>query len=241
MHGLKNSKRLEMTKNYLLAVACCCLVLSPIIGCKPSGTPAKSNPAAYFQTDFQDESQFIVETVVADLAEQIYYAKFHRLPDASHFLVSATETADSSFAAPTYGLLVNLDVKINGLKTRLVVNGPIWSPEVYDGVVKMLANAVGLPAGAMNGLDNTALLTKLTDGTATTIEKENQRLSSELENDFSNPSLHEQAAVLLGAFALREHSGDFYEIRSPLCRITAHLAMAEICPPSMDAWPKQYC
>ena len=215
-----------MMKNCLLAGACCCLILSFITGCKPSGVPAKSNPTGYFQTDFQDESQFIVETIVADLAEQIYYAKFHRLPDASHFLVSATETADSSFAAPTYELQVNLAGKLNGLKTRLSINGPIWSPEVYDGVVKMMANAIGLPVGAVNGFDDTALLTKLTDGKATTIQKVNQNVSSQLENDFTNPALHEQAALLLGAFALREHSGDFFEIRSPLCRIAAHLAMA---------------
>jgi tetratricopeptide (TPR) repeat protein len=214
-----------MIKKYLLTVICLSLISNLVTGCKPSQT-AQNKPAGYFKTDFQDESQFIVETIVADLAEQIYYAKFHRLTDTRYFTVSAIETADSSFAAPTYELLVNLDVKINGLKTKLAVDGPIWSPEVYDGVAKMLANAVGLPAGAMNGFDNTALLTKLTDGKATTIEKENQRLSLDLENDFSNPSLHEQAAVLLGAFTLREHSGDFYEIRSPLCRITAHMAMA---------------
>ena len=33
--------------------------------------------------------------------------------------------------------------------------------------------------------------------------------------------------MLLGAFTLREHSGDFFDIRSPLCRMTAHLAMAQ--------------
>jgi hypothetical protein len=51
-------------------------------------------------------------------------------------------------------------------------------------------------------------------------------VSQQLENNFTNAALHEQAAVLLGAFAMREHSGDFYDIRSPLCRMTTHLAMA---------------
>jgi tetratricopeptide (TPR) repeat protein len=214
-----------MIRKYLLTAVCLCLISNLVTGCKPSET-AQNKPADYFKTDFQDESQFIVETIVADLAEQIYYAKFHRLPDTRYFQVSAIEAADSSFAAPTYGLQINLDDKLRGLKTKLEVNGPIWSPKVYDGVVTLLANAVGLTAGTTGGSDDTTLLIKLADGKATTIEKENQRLSSDLENDFSNPSLHEQAAVLLGAFALREHSGDFYEIRSPLCRITAHMAMA---------------
>ena len=214
-----------MIKKYLLTVICLSLISNFVTGCKPSDT-AQSKPAGYFKTDFQDESQFIVEAIVADLAEQIYFAKFHRLPDTGHFQVSATETANSSFAAPTYELQVNLDGQIHGLKTNLAINGPIWSPEVYDEVVKMLANAVGLNTGTTGGSDATTLLARLADGTATTIEKENQKLSSALENDFQNPALHEQAAVLLGAFMLREHSGDFYEIRSPLCRLTAHLAMA---------------
>src|ERR1019366_7956307 len=41
-----------------------------------------------------------------------------------------------------------------------------------------------------------------------------------------NQELHEQAALLLGAFLLREHSGKIFEIRSPLSRIAAHLTMA---------------
>src|SRR5207245_2051096 len=35
-----------------------------------------------------------------------------------------------------------------------------------------------------------------------------------------------KAALLLGAFALREWSGEFYDVRLPLCRMTAHLAFA---------------
>jgi tetratricopeptide (TPR) repeat protein len=214
-----------MLKNPILKIfLALLLIVTFACGCKPSNKVVR--PSGYFKTDFQDESQFIVETIASDLAEQVYYAKFHRLPDTRSFQVSAIETADSSFSAPTYELEINLDNKFNGLKTKLDINGSIWSPEVYDGVGKMLANAVGLGAGTIDDADNTTLLAKLADGSATTIEKENQKLSSELENDFGNPALHEQAAVLLGAFTLREHSGDFFEIRSPLCRITAHLAMA---------------
>jgi tetratricopeptide (TPR) repeat protein len=219
-------KEVMLIKKCLLLLFSLCLISNFVTGCKPSGTAGHGQVAGYFQTDFQDECQFIVENIVSDLAEQIYYAKFHRLPDSSYFKVSATEAAGSSFATPIYEVEINLDDKLHGLKTKLEVNGPIWSPEIYDGVAKMLANAVGLGAGTVAGSDDTALLTRLTDGTATTIEKENQRLSTELENDFTNAALHEQAAILLGAFTLREHSGDFYEIRSPLCRITTHLAMA---------------
>ena len=195
-------------------------------GCNRLPWGSKSQSDDYFKTDFHDESQFIVETIVADLAEQIFYAKFDRLPDKNEFHVSATETPDSSFGAPVYDIQVGLDSARHDIKISLKVDGPIWSPEVYDQLTAELAEAVGLPAGRPGSPDSTELLSKLTDGTAATIELENQRLSAALQDDFTNGALHEKAALLLGAFTLREHSGDFYEIRSPLCRLTAHLAMA---------------
>lgn len=218
-----------MVEKRFLVISCFVLTCFLVTGCKPSvGSQAHmgSRTYGYFKTHYQDESQFIVETIAADLAEQIYYAKFHRLPGSEYPNVAAVESPGSSFGTPTYELHIDLDKQHRGLKLRLEINGPIWSPEVYDGLAASLASAVGLRAGVSNSSDDTELLAKLTDGMATTIEKENERLSQSLENDFSDPVLHEQAAVLLGAFTLREHSGDFFEIRSPLCRITAHLAMA---------------
>jgi len=209
--------------SFVLFFAIMCLGLA---GCNRWPGFGSSHSSDYFQTDFQDESQFIVETIVTDLAEQVYFAQFHRLPQQGEFHVSATETSDSSFGTPSYDVQVDFDSKLHGIKTRLKVNGPIWSPEVYDDLAGQLARAVGLPAGQPDGEDSIALLSKLTDGAAETVELENEKLSESLQDDFTNGALHEKAALLLGAFTLREHSGDFYEIRSPLCRITAHLVMA---------------
>ena len=201
---------------------CLLLVLCGLTGCKPA-SPVSSN---YFPTPFQDESQFIVEAIATDLAEQMYYARFHEPPPAETFSVTATETPASQFRAPVYELSFNLDKKHRGLKTTLNVNGPIWSPEVYDALAAFLAGHLQLNAPGNNATADTTLLGKLTDGTAATIEKENQTLSSALAGGFSDAALHQQAAVLLGAFALREHSGWFFDIRLPLNRMTAHLAMA---------------
>ena len=188
-------------------------------GCKPKP------PSTYFKTQFQNESQFIVEAIVSDLAEQMFYAKFHRLPDQKRFLVAATEKPGSPSDAPVYEMQIRL-TSTQTLKSEVDVNGPIWSPEVYQGVAEDLANTVGLSAGTTDSPEDTALLSKLTDATAETIEDQNGELSQSLESDFTDPVLHEQAAVLLGAFTLREHSGYFYDTRFPLSRITAHLAMA---------------
>ena len=205
-----------------------------VVGCKrPDGGSTN-----YFATPFQDESQFIVETIVSDLAEQVFYARYHQLPNPKHFSVRAVEKPDSPFGAPVYKLRIALKPWRPDLKIELKVNGSIWSPVVYRGVAAALAQKVGLAAAKPKALADTALLLGLTGGKAITIEKENQALSEDLEGDFSNPAMHEEAAVLVGAFTLREHSGDFYEIRSPLCRMTAHLAMAQLLaggrPPSVN-------
>jgi Tfp pilus assembly protein PilF len=215
-----------MSKNLGLALACILLAAGFATGCKPKSSAAPETPSACFQTPFQSESQFIVEAIVSDLAEQIFYAKFNRLPDKKHFSVTAVEKPGMPADAPVYELRIRLDPKQSDLKLEVNINGPIWSPAVYQSVAEELARAVGLRAGNPAKSEDTTLLAKLADSSAETIEQENQKLSAALETDFNNPALHEKAAVLLGAFLLRDHSGYFFEIRSPLSRITAHLAMA---------------
>jgi len=180
----------------------------------------------YFKTPFQTESQYIVEAIVADLAEQMYYAVHHQLPDDRYFLVTATEKPNSPQDAPVYELKIRLDGKTNQFDLDLNVNGPIWSPDVYAEVGTALAGAVGLTPSTGTGAEDTKRLARLLDSTPETIVKEDQTLSAALEGDFTNPGLQEQAALLLGAFAFRDHAGYFFDLRQPLCRLTAHLAMA---------------
>ena len=216
-----------MFRNLGFTIASILLAAGLTTSCKPKSPVGPATPSGYFQTPFQNESQFIVEAIVSDLAEQMYYAKLHRLPDPKHFSIIATEKPGSPIDAPAYELQIRLDPKLDELKCDVAINGPIWSPAVYQGVAKQLAQAVGLKSAIMDQSEETTLLTKLTDGTPETIEREDQRLSADLESDFSNSKLHEQAALLLGAFLLRDHSGKFYEIRTPLSRLTAHLTMAQ--------------
>lgn len=182
----------------------------------------------YFKTRFQDESQYIVETIISDIAEEIFFAKNHRLPDLKSFSVQALEKPDSPLDTPVYEIEVVLETNSPFLKTELKVDGPIWSPEIYKNLATAIAKNIGLNSITSTNLGDAALLQALTDGSAATIERENQKVSEDLEGDFSNPILHEKAAAVLGAFALREHSGLFFDLRSPLCRMTAHLAMARL-------------
>lgn len=196
-------------------------------GCsRKSETHVLVPSGGYFQTPYQSESQFIVEAIVSDLAEQMFYAAHHQLPDKNYFSVVADEKPGPSVDVPVYDLQIRLEPKKPDIRMDLKIDGPIWSAEVYQGVAEALGRATGVSSGSGAKSDDTSLLSKLLDSKAETIEEQNKELSAALEDDFANSELHEKAALLLGAFVLREHSGHFFEIRSPLSRITAHLAMA---------------
>lgn len=223
-----NQTRFAGLNHFRLLAGCLLLAAGLLTGCKPKAPdqpPARQgNAVNYFQTPFQSECQFIVQAIVSDLAEQMYYAANHRLPDKKSFSVIVTEKPGSPQDAPVYALRFTLGT--NQVNCDVAINGPIWSPQVYQDVAAQLARAVALKPGDAGTKADATLLAKLTDGTPETIERENQRLSAALEKDFSNPELQEQAAALLGAFLMRDHAGYFLEIRSPLSRLTAHLTLA---------------
>jgi hypothetical protein len=212
------------------------------VGCKqksPDATPPSSTtrtsvppslPAQYsrYVVSATNEPQYVVEDIVSDLAEQMFFAATGQLPDTNVFSVKTVEKEGGNPDLPTYELTVQINSKLAPLKMDLNVNGPIWSPSIYQGVARELARITGLKVSSSANAGDTELLAKLTSLAPETIESENQKLSAALERDFSNAALHEKAAALLGIFLLRDHSGNFFEIRSPLCRMTANLAMARV-------------
>ena len=234
---MRASSRPQAWPAGILLILPCIAGVFLLAGCRPNSTeadvksgqpiPTGGQTFGYFQTHFQEESQFIVENVAADLAEMIHFARHHRLPPAPEFSVAAQETLGTALGAPVYQVRVGLGAKSKAVEVDVHVDGPIWSAAVYEPLVTNLAQAVGVeaPAVAKDAAD-TALLQSLTRATARVIEEENLSLSAALDRSFNDPALHEKAALLLGAFALREHSGDFYDIRWALCRMTAHLAFA---------------
>ena len=187
-------------------------------------TPHQATGSAYFKTSFQDESQFVVEAIIEDIAEMVYFARNHHRPDPKVLSVDAQESGGTP-DAPAYDVTVKLDTR-SPVHTTVTVSGPIWSEEVYTRLTAVIAREAGLESPLSSQTNDTTMLAYLTDGLAATMEKQNLELSEDLQKDFLNPALHEQAAALLGAFALRENSGQFYDIRLALCRMTAHLSLA---------------
>jgi tetratricopeptide (TPR) repeat protein len=200
------------------------LLASLVCGCRPKTPPGSARD----QLPFQDESQAIVHGIVSDLAEEIYYAASHRLPNPQQFSVTVTEKPGSPQDAPVYQVQVRLEPKTPPLNLELNIDGCIWSPASYRGLAGELARVSGLRVTASNDSSDTALMASLADGAASTLLREDRDLSAALEKSFTSPELHERAALLLGAFLLRDHTGHFLEIHAPLCRMTTHLAVARL-------------
>ncbi len=180
----------------------------------------------YFETPFQEECEYIVDAIATDIAEMTYYAKNKTLPDAAKFSVTCNRPVIDK-DHPLY------DLKIAGLSAepllnRVDIDRPIWAPEVYQKLTTEIFAAAGVPASpGKNDAPDDSLIQHLLTLNAETLENEDEKLSRELADHFDDPALHEKAALLLGAFVLRDSSGWFFDIRSDLCRITAHLAMAK--------------
>ena len=224
-----------MMKKTLYVLSWVSVVIGLATGCKrgESGdqltVPSvliSAKPPDNVRSSYQTESQFIIETILTDLAEQIYYTKYKRLPDARSFSVRAIENRQAPPSAPVFRLEFRFPSARQDFQAELKMTGPIWSPEMYENVMGALTKRLGVRSRKSVIDSDTGLLETLTDGQAATIENENQKLSLALEKDFTNPGLHEKAAILIAAFALREHSGSFFDTRMALCRMTAHLTMA---------------
>ena len=233
---MKNRRHHTKVANYKLFLLVLMLATC-MVGCRrPSNQahnlekPARSNSttaeAPYFKTSFQDESQFIVESILTDVTEMACFAKTHTVPNG--LSVDAEEAAASVLDAPTYHVTIRVPGKT--LNSDLHIDRPIWAPEVYTDIGRSVFNALQLKneAAPADKAADTDFIKSLLELTAVNIESENEKLSAELERKFTDPKLHERAAMLLGAFALRETPDWFSDVREPLCRMTAHLAMAQL-------------
>ena len=98
----------------------------------------------------------------------------------------------------------------------------LWSPEAFVPVVSAAAGSI-MATNAIDRPETHATLLELTPATLVTASTS---ISSDLARDMRNPAVHESAAMTIGAFALRESAGRFYDVRWSLNRMTAHLAMA---------------
>jgi tetratricopeptide (TPR) repeat protein len=84
-----------------------------------------------------------------------------------------------------------------------------------------------IAAEAGDPREDARLIAALLDPRTAVLVSEDLALSRRLEAEPRDPSAHERAALLLGAFALRDHARESTDVRPALARLTAHLALAQ--------------
>jgi tetratricopeptide (TPR) repeat protein len=197
------------------------------VGVKDSAQTTLSNSG--FDTLWSTETQFIVESTLTDLAGMAWFANNGDPSALAKLVVNVTEVAPQGGTPLSYQVHIAYEAGPI-LDIRMKVDGAVWSPGMYADVANALFAKLALDTTKFTAGDSGSghdYLGALTHPLPTVIEQENQTLSDDLRTHFLSPTRHEQAALLLAAFTLRDHSGQFIEIRSELCRMAAHLAFAQ--------------
>lgn len=215
------------------------LAFLPLVGCvilwmvlktreKPeSPSPAPRNPAASLAKPapletspetFQTEAHWLADSIAQDIAEILHFAagKPGTLKN-----IGTERLDDGRFRLGGEG----------GPSLEVAASGYFWSPETWSPWATACLDHLKLAPGpdAPAGADD--LRSALTKPTPDILGERAQSVSRHLTGNPLSADAHEQAALLVGAFALREAAGNFHDPRHELNRISAHLAIARALRP----------
>jgi hypothetical protein len=167
---------------------------------------------------YQTEEQWLLTQIARDISGMAALATGR---DARHLTVTG-EVGPTGLAKVT---ITPGDGPVLHETIRLAHS--TWAPEDYTAFAERLLSSFGgrpVPAGVAD--DDEALLGRLLELRPEVIQREDEALSRALRERPADARLHDQAALLLGVFALREAPGTFEDTRHTLCRMTAHLSFA---------------
>ena len=109
---------------------------------------------------------------------------------------------------------------------QLDVSNYLWDPANFSGLAKQLIGLRNGVAPSPRSATDPEIFQRLIRPTPEVLVREDKRLSEALTQTPLDPELHEEAALLIGSFALRQAGACFYDVRRELSSLTAHLAIA---------------
>jgi len=174
---------------------------------------------------YPNEESWIVGETARDIAEMLMYASRGALVDEKQLAFSATSQPLPGSPAPRY--TIALSPRPNApLKASLSFPDHIWAPSGYEPLATALGQALALPPAPVTAPAST-LLEALKNPLSSVLARESRRISERLAVSMLDAQAHEEAALVLGVLALREASGEFTDTRQMLCRVAAHLTVAQ--------------
>jgi tetratricopeptide (TPR) repeat protein len=177
-----------------------------------AGPASQPNPQAPASSQFvlATEQQWIVADVVAAIARMT--------GSGSQSLVDVTSTSETAFTLKSPAL---------DQPVAIVVVDHLWTPATYEPIARQLL--ARRPAGTAGGdvAQDLNVRAALIDLSVNVLLDQNERVSAILRRNVRSADAHESAALLVGAFALREGVSIFSDVRPALSGMAAHLAIAK--------------
>ena len=180
-------------------------------------------PATPVATAWKTEEEWLSGEIARDVVEMVFFARHRRPPAEGEIEVTATTTGAAG-ASP-----IRITASIAGAAEQ-AIDLPLaflWDPAEYVPVARLAMEALGVEAGPPGAADEGSAAA-LIEPTVDVIEAENQRVSALLAANPMDAAAHESAALVLAALGLREAAGLSHDLRPALCRMTAHLALADV-------------
>lgn len=196
------------------------------------GTRLGAPPSAV-TTPWKTEEEWLAGEVARDIVEMAHFARHGRPPAPGDVSAEAKATG----APGTSPLRITIHAKATPDATLDLPLAFIWDPTEHAAVARLAADRLGLRPQAPLAAADAGSLAPLAELTPGVVEAENHRVSALLSARPWDSAAHESAALVLAALALREAAGLFHDVRPALCRMAAHLAVAEASrqgPPTAD-------
>jgi tetratricopeptide (TPR) repeat protein len=172
-----------------------------------------------------DEESWIVATIARDVAEMLRYAAGSSPPAGKDLDFSVKADPGPGSSGPRYAVTVSVVPGVP-VTVPLTFTDHLFAPDSYLPLASELAHALALTLPPGSG--ESRILDVLLDPRSSVLERESQRVSRRLAETMLEPTAHEEAALVLGALALREAAGARADTRHTLCRMAAHLTMARV-------------
>jgi hypothetical protein len=174
-----------------------------------------AGPASSPAENVATEQEWIVRNVTTAVRQMVAYATRSKVGDGAA-VVKTTPRSDGSIAFNVQPLA--------GTPLIISISDHIWAPGAYVPLASSLAKSA-IETCTANA--TAPVVAALLDPRVSTIVHESARISERLKTNMRCADAHNEAALLLGAFALREGAGAFSDTRGVLSRMSAHLALAD--------------
>jgi len=170
---------------------------------------------------WKNEEHWAMDQSVRDIAEMLLFSAGEKPGDY------AIEVRPESAPAHTYAIRISGPRLQDPLALKLSLKQHLWDPEDFQAFAGSLLTHLNLPSDTALPASSQELLQTLLTPVPSEIERAQVLASKQLTQHPRSASAQEDAAAVIAVLMLYNQSGLFQDDRFLLCRLTAHLALAQ--------------